>query len=183
SAKTFVAVNCAALPEGLIESELFGYEEGAFTGARRHGSPGLLRQADGGVLFLDEIGDMPITLQARLLRVLQERDATPLGGGRAIPVDFAVICATHRNLRDLAASGAFRSDLYFRMAQFTVELPAVRTLPDRNALVRALWAQLGDATGGVTLAPESVDLLARYDWPGNYRQLVGTLRALRVLAE
>jgi sigma-54 dependent transcriptional regulator, acetoin dehydrogenase operon transcriptional activator AcoR len=180
--KPFVAVNCAALPESLIESELFGYEEGAFTGARRHGAKGLLRQADTGVLFLDEIGDMPPALQARLLRVLQEREVTPLGG-RPVAVDFAVICATHRNLRDLIAAGAFRSDLYFRIAQFTVELPSVRTLGDRAALIRTLWAQLGGTEAKIALAAASLDLLAEYDWPGNFRQLVGTLRALVVLGE
>ena len=183
SNKPFVAVNCAALPESLIESELFGYEEGAFTGARRHGAKGLLRQADGGVLFLDEIGDMPLGLQARLLRVLQEREVTPLGGGHVVAVDFAVICATHRNLRDLIVTGAFRSDLYFRIAQFTVELPPVRALGDRIALIRTLWAQQGGTEAKVALAPDSLDLLTQYDWPGNFRQLVGTLRALVVLAE
>ena len=183
SDKPFVAVNCAALPESLIESELFGYEEGAFTGARRHGAKGLLRQADTGVLFLDEIGDMPPGLQARLLRVLQEREVTPLGGGRPVAVDFAVICATHRSLRDLIAAGTFRSDLYFRIAQFTVELPPVRAVGDRAALIRTLWAQLGGMEAKVVLTPDSVDLLAAYDWPGNFRQLVGTLRALVVLGE
>ena len=181
--RPFIAVNCAALPESLIESELFGYEDGAFTGARRHGATGLLRQAHGGILFLDEIGDMPLGLQARLLRVLQEREVTPLGGGRSVPVDFAVIGATHRDLRHLVATGAFRSDLYFRIAQYTVDLPAVRALPDRDALILTLWEQLGGAQIGVTLAPESLQLLAHYDWPGNFRQLVGVLRALVVLAE
>lgn len=181
--KPFVAVNCAALPESLIESELFGYEEGAFTGARRDGAKGLLRQAGGGVLFLDEIGDMPWGLQARLLRVLQDREVTPLGSGRAVAVDFAVICATHRNLRDLIATGAFRSDLYFRIAQFTIELPPVRALRDRAALIRTLWSQLGGTEANLAIAPDSLDLLTQYDWPGNFRQLVGTLRALVVLGE
>jgi transcriptional regulator of acetoin/glycerol metabolism len=183
STKAFVAINCAALPESLIESELFGYEEGAFTGARRHGHAGVLRQADGGVLFLDEIGDMPLALQARLLRVMQEREITPLGGTRAVAVDFAVICATHRNLRDLVATAAFRSDLYFRIAQYTVHLPSVRALSDRPALIRTLWKQLGSDDARITLAPQSEALLAAYDWPGNFRQLVGTLRALLALAE
>ncbi|MWS36208.1 AAA domain-containing protein, partial [Escherichia coli] len=99
----FVAVNCASIPETLIESELFGYEEGAFTGARRRGSLGKILQANGGTLFLDEIGDMPLTLQARLLRVLRERIVTPLGSAKAIPVNVALVCATHRNLRDMIA--------------------------------------------------------------------------------
>ena len=181
AAKPFVAVNCAALPETLIESELFGYEEGAFTGARRRGSKGYLREAEGGVLFLDEIGDMPLALQGRLLRVLQEREVTPLGGGRAVAVDFALICASHRNLRELVTDGRFRADLFFRVAQYTVELPALRTVDDRDALIRTLWQQVGASEAA--LAPESQRLLAAYEWPGNFRQLVAMLRALAVLAE
>lgn len=181
--KSFVPVNCAALPEGLIESELFGYEAGAFTGARRQGAPGLLRQADGGVLFLDEIGDMPLSLQSRLLRVLQDKQVSPLGGGKPVPVDFALICATHQSLSTLLAGGAFRQDLYFRIAQYVVERPPVRHHPDRLALVRRLWRQLGGETAGVELSAEVERLLAAYEWPGNFRQLVGTLRALMVLGE
>lgn len=181
--KPFVPVNCAALPEGLIESELFGYEAGAFTGARRQGAPGLLRQADGGVLFLDEIGDMPLSLQSRLLRVLQDKQISPLGGGRPVPVDFALICATHQPLGTLLAAGAFRQDLYFRIAQYVVERPPVRHHPDRLALVRTLWRQLGGEDAGVQLSAEVERVLAAYNWPGNYRQLVGTLRALLVLGE
>jgi transcriptional regulator of acetoin/glycerol metabolism len=179
----FVAVNCAALPEGLIEAELFGYEEGAFTGARRHGTKGLLREAEGGVLFLDEIGDMPLLLQSRLLRVLQDRTVTPIGSGRAVPVDFAVICATHRDLRRAVAEGVFRQDLYFRIAQYTVELSPVRQLPDRLDLIRGMWLRLGAQDLGLTLTPECEARLATYDWPGNLRQLTGTLRALIALAE
>jgi transcriptional regulator of acetoin/glycerol metabolism len=108
---------------------------------------------------------------------------TPLGGGRPVAVDFAVICATHRNLRDLIAAGTFRSDLYFRIAQFTVELPPVRALADRAAIIRTLWTQLGGTKAEVPLGADSIDLLAEYHWPGNFRQLVGTLRALVVLGE
>jgi sigma-54 dependent transcriptional regulator, acetoin dehydrogenase operon transcriptional activator AcoR len=104
-------------------------------------------------------------------------------GGRPIPVDFAVICATHQNLRDLVATGAFRSDLYFRIGQYTIDLPSVRALPDKRAVIRTLWAQLSTAEARIVLAPETIDLLAAYEWPGNFRQLVGTLRALLVLAE
>ncbi|ARP93218.1 sigma-54-dependent Fis family transcriptional regulator [Bordetella genomosp. 13] len=175
----FVAVNCAALPESLIESELFGYEEGAFTGARRQGSKGLLRQAQGGVLFLDEIGDMPMALQARLLRVLQAREVTPLGAGRAVPVDFALVCATNRPL-DPSGAQAVRADLYFRIAEYTVRLPALRDCADRGAVVRALWQSAGDAPA---LPAEVLGLLAQYGWPGNFRQLASTLRTLRVLAD
>ncbi len=180
----FAAVNCAALPEGLIESELFGYEDGAFTGARRSGFKGLLREADGGVLFLDEIGDMPLALQTRLLRVLQEREVMPLGGARAVPVDFQLICASHRDLQALVESGAFRADLYFRIAQYTVALPALRTLPDREELVMRFWGEMAghDATAP-RLSKACLARLAAYEWPGNFRQFIGTLRVLRALAE
>jgi transcriptional regulator of acetoin/glycerol metabolism len=179
----FVAVNCAALPESLIEAELFGYEPGAFTGAARHGAQGLLRQADGGLLFLDEIGDMPLGLQSRLLRVLQEREVQPVGGGRPVPVDFALICATHRDLARLVEEGAFRADLYYRIAPYRVALPPLRERRDRQEVVRALWDRLGGAARGVALAPACEAALAAADWPGNFRQLVGTLRALLALAD
>ncbi|MBZ9936304.1 sigma-54-dependent Fis family transcriptional regulator [Mesorhizobium sp. BR1-1-16] len=179
----FVAVNCAALPESLIEAELFGYEEGAFTGARRQGQSGLLRQADGGILFLDEIGDMPLAAQGRLLRVLQERQVVPLGGGAAIPVDFALLCATHRPLAALVETGGFRSDLYFRIAQYVVELPALRSIADREAVIRRVWTGLGGDEADVALTDETLAALAAYDWPGNFRQLAGMLKALLALAE
>ncbi|MFG1333223.1 sigma-54-dependent Fis family transcriptional regulator [Xanthobacter autotrophicus] len=183
-AKAFAAVNCAALPEGLIESELFGYEEGAFTGARRAGFKGLFREADGGVLFLDEIGDMPLSLQSRLLRVLQEREVTPLGGGRPVAVDFALVCASHRDLKQRVEEGSFRADLYFRIAQYTVTLPALRTLADREALVDRLWAELaGAGPAAPSLSAECRAALAGHGWPGNFRQLVGVLRVLQALAE
>jgi transcriptional regulator of acetoin/glycerol metabolism len=178
--KPFVAVNCAALPEGLIEAELFGYESGAFTGARKQGSPGLLRQADGGVLFLDEIGDMPLALQPRLLRVLQERELSPLGGGKPVKLDFALVCATHRNLEDAIADGRFRADLYYRIAHHMLRLPALRERADRSALVEALWRRIG---GERKLAAETLAALAGYDWPGNARQLVACLRTLAALSE
>ena len=178
----FVAINCAALPEGLIEAELFGYEEGAFTGARRKGSKGLLREADGGVLFLDEIGDMPLALQARLLRALQEREVTPLGGGRPVAVDFALVCATHRGLGEAVAARSFRQDLYFRIAQYTVELKPLRERADLAGLIDRLWADVaGDER--IVLSAAMRDRLAAYDWPGNFRQLTATLRTLAVLAE
>ncbi|MEZ5840922.1 MAG: sigma-54-dependent Fis family transcriptional regulator [Hyphomicrobiales bacterium] len=178
--KPFVAINCAALPESLIEAELFGYEDGAFTGARRNGARGLLRQADGGVLFLDEIGDMPLALQARLLRVLQDREVRPLGGGKAVPVDFHLVCATHRNLKELVDDGRFRADLYYRVAQYTVELRPLRDIADRRDVVGALWQRL--APNGLKLGADALDRIVAHDWPGNFRQLSGTLRALVALA-
>ncbi|WP_421576028.1 sigma-54-dependent Fis family transcriptional regulator [Stenotrophomonas maltophilia] len=178
--KPFVAVNCAALPEGLIEAELFGYEEGAFTGARKSGNTGLLRQAQGGVLFLDEIGDMPLALQPRLLRVLQERTLSPLGGGKPVQLDFALICATHRDLDQAMDAGEFRSDLYYRIADHSVRLPAVREQADRAALVRGLWDRLGQ---GRQLEVAALDALAGYTWPGNVRQLCSCLRTLVALSD
>jgi transcriptional regulator with PAS, ATPase and Fis domain len=136
----FVAVNCASIPETLIESELFGYEEGAFTGAKRRGSPGKLVQAHGGTLFLDEIGDMPLALQARLLRVLQERKVVPLGGHKAQEVDIALVCATHRNLREMIDSGR-REDLYYRLNGLAVRLPPLRERSDLRELCRQLIRQ------------------------------------------
>ncbi|MFO1493084.1 MAG: sigma-54-dependent Fis family transcriptional regulator [Lysobacterales bacterium] len=178
--RAFVAVNCAALPEGLIEAELFGYEDGAYTGARRQGSPGLLRQADGGVLFLDEIGDMPLALQPRLLRVLQERELTPLGGGKSVRLDFALVCATHRDLPQLVREGRFRADLYYRIAHHTARLPALAEHPDRRGLVQTLWARMAEAR---RLEPTALDRLADYPWPGNYRQLIACLATLVALTD
>ncbi|WP_349779627.1 sigma-54-dependent Fis family transcriptional regulator [Xanthomonas sp. WHRI 7065] len=178
--RPFVAVNCAALPEGLIEAELFGYEDGAFTGARKHGSPGLLRQAEGGVLFLDEIGDMPLALQPRLLRVLQERELSPLGGGKPVRLDFALICATHQDLQAAIADGRFRADLYYRIAHHAVALPALRAHADRPLLVQELWQRLGQ---GRRLSSDALRVLADYDWPGNLRQLSACLRTLVALSE
>lgn len=176
----FVAVNCAALPDSLIESELFGYEEGAFTGARRQGSKGLLRQAHGGVLFLDEIGDMPLAAQARLLRVLQAREVTPLGGAQPVAIDFVLICATHRAVGQPGNDAALRPDLYFRIAEYTVTLTPLRARQDRLELLQSLWS----AQGAGPALPQAVEArLASYEWPGNYRQMSALLRTLKVLAQ
>ncbi|TAM09575.1 MAG: sigma-54-dependent Fis family transcriptional regulator [Nevskiaceae bacterium] len=183
SSATFVPINCAALPAALIESELFGYQPGAFTGARREGAKGLLREADGGTLFLDEIGDMPVELQTRLLRVLQEREVTPVGGGRSFPVDFRVISATHQDVADLAATGRFRADLYYRIAQSVIHLPALRDYEDRPTAVARLWDTLGGPQSGLHLAPELVARLTALPWPGNLRQLAGVLRSLMALGQ
>ena len=176
----FVAVDCASLPESLIEAELFGYEEGAFTGARRRGSPGKILLADGGTLFLDEIGDMPLALQTRLLRVLQERAVLPLGANRERPVDIAVICATHRDLKEMMRGGTFRQDLYYRLNGLVVRLPALRERHDLEALTeRILCAQ---ALPPVQFAPEVLTAFRRYCWPGNIRQLSNVLRTASVMA-
>ena len=178
----FVAVNCAALPEGLIEAELFGYAPGAYTGADRRGAPGRIRQAHGGTLLLDEIGDMPLPLQARLLRVLQEREVTPLGGGTAAPVDFALICASHRHLPDEVAAGRFRADLYWRVNGLTLALPPLRERSDLPALAQALLARLAPGTP-VRLSDAALAALSAQPWPGNIRQLENVLRAALALRE
>ena len=179
----FVAVNCAAIPEGLIESELFGYDEGAFTGARRKGAPGKILQADGGTLFLDEIGDMPLSLQARLLRVLQERMITPLGSTRACPVDVALVCATHRKLRELMAQGLFREDLYYRLNGLVVTLPPLRERTDLPELVRRLVEAETRRGERVEISAEVMDLFRRHSWPGNLRQLHNLLRTALAMVD
>lgn len=178
----FVSINCAALPEHLIEAELFGYAPGAFTGARREGSLGRLREAQGGTLFLDEIGDMPLAAQTRLLRVLQERQVTPLGGGRTVEVDFALVCATHRLLREEAEQGRFRSDLYYRLNGLTVVLPALRERTDFRVLTERLLASL-NPLAEVELAPDVLARLSRYAWPGNLRQYASLLRTASAMLD
>ncbi|WKB52374.1 sigma-54-dependent Fis family transcriptional regulator [Eleftheria terrae] len=181
AAGPFVAVNCASLPETLIEAELFGYEEGAFTGARRKGSPGKIAQAHGGTLFLDEIGDMPLPLQARLLRVLQERQVTPLGSCRATAVDVMVISATHCRLQEMIERQCFREDLYYRLNGLAVRLPALRERSDLMRIVQKLLRT--ECKGRVpALDAEVTRLVLRYRWPGNIRQLVNVLRTAAVMA-
>jgi transcriptional regulator of acetoin/glycerol metabolism len=178
----FVAVNCAALPESLIEAELFGYAPGAFTGARRDGAPGRIREAQGGTLFLDEIGDMPLAMQARLLRVLQEREVLPLGGGRPVAVDFALICASHRQLKAEMEQGRFRADLYYRINGLTLMLPALRERTDFSALVKRLLAQQAPGRD-LALVPDLATAFAAYAWPGNLRQLINALRTAVALLD
>jgi transcriptional regulator of acetoin/glycerol metabolism len=179
--KPFVAVNCAAIPEGLIESELFGYREGAFTGSRRGGMIGRLQQAHGGTLFLDEIGDMPLALQARLLRVLQDRKVAPLGAGEEQDIDVALICATHRDLKRLVEEKHFREDLFYRVNGISVMLPALRERDDFSALVARLLARLDAPT--MLLHDDLNRLLGGYHWPGNIRQLEMVLRTALAMRE
>lgn len=180
----FVAVNCAALPESLIESELFGYRAGAFTGADKGGAKGRIREAHGGVLFLDEIGDMPHALQGRLLRVLANHEVHPLGGGEAVAVDFGLICATHQNLRQRVAEGRFREDLYYRLNALAVELPPLRGRGDREGLIRELLAEEAAAIGQCArLEPAALHRLLAYPWPGNVRQLRHALQVALLAAD
>jgi transcriptional regulator of acetoin/glycerol metabolism len=178
----FVAINCAAIPENLIEAELFGYAPGAFTGARREGSLGKLREANGGTLFLDEIGDMPLAMQTRLLRVLQERTVTPLGGSKTISVDFALVCATHCKLKEASDNGSFRSDLYYRVNGLTVQLPALRERTDFQVLAERLLAGLNPERE-VYLAPELLGKMCIYSWPGNLRQFASVLRTASAMLD
>jgi transcriptional regulator of acetoin/glycerol metabolism len=183
-AAPFVAVNCASLPDTLIEAELFGYEDGAFTGARKRGSVGKIVQADGGTLFLDEIGDMPLAQQVRLMRVLQDRSVVPLGGTRAIPVDIRIVCATHRKLREMIADGTFREDLYYRINGLAVTLPELAERTDLAVLVeRMLAAQCEDGMAPARIRAEVLELFARHRWPGNLRQLANVLRSAEIMAE
>lgn len=182
----FVAVNCASIPETLIESELFGYEEGAFTGARRKGAIGKLLQANGGTLFLDEIGDMPYPLQVRLLRVLQERLVNPLGSAKSIPVDIAIICATHRDLRDMIVQNRFREDLYYRLNGLVVKLPPLRERTDLSAVIqKMLQSASSESADGqrLSVADEVMTLFEQCAWPGNFRQLGNLLRTAAAMVD
>jgi len=181
--RPFVAVNCAAIPETLIESELFGYKPGAFTGARKEGMRGKILQSAGGTLFLDEIGDMPLTLQTRLLRVLEEQEIVPLGSETAIKVDLHVIAASHRNLREMIANGSFREDLYYRLNGITLELPALRDRADKE---RVIHHALAVETGNGRPAAIEMDALQRllvYPWPGNVRELRNVIRTALAICE
>jgi sigma-54 dependent transcriptional regulator, acetoin dehydrogenase operon transcriptional activator AcoR len=181
--RPFVAVNCAAIPETLIESELFGYTAGAFTGARREGMRGRIVQSSGGTLFLDEIGDMPLSMQTRLLRVLEEQVVTPLGSEGSLKVDLRVICASHRNLRELLARGMFREDLYYRLNGITLELPALAARRDKETLIRKCIA--GEVAIGAAASIESpaLERMTAYDWPGNVRELRNTIRTALAICE
>lgn len=176
SDKNFLALNCAAIPEGLIEAELFGYQDGAFTGARRGGSIGLIRQANGGTLLLDEVGDMPLSLQARLLRVLQERVVTPLGGVETFPVNIVIICATNRNLRKEVAAGRFREDLYYRINGLLVSLPRLRDREDLLRLAHAITEEIATPGRTIRIGEKVVEIMKRHPWPGNIRQMHSVMK-------
>ena len=175
--KPFIAVNCGAIPESLIESELFGYTAGAFTGGRPKGMKGLILQSDGGTLFLDEIGDMPLHLQTRLLRVLSEREVLPLGADKPVPVDLTVIAASHRDLRNLIGAGSFREDLYYRLCGATLHLPALRDRADKRYLIEKVLAEEGELLGmDAQLSLDAMHAMLCFAWPGNIRQLRNVLR-------
>jgi transcriptional regulator of acetoin/glycerol metabolism len=179
----FIAVNCAAIPEQLIESELFGYVPGAFTGAMQKGKTGLIEAANGGTLFLDEIGDMPLALQSRLLRVLSESEIQPVGALKPKPVKFRLLSASHRDLAALAAEGRFREDLLYRLNAATLTLPSLRQRQDFDNLVDHLLRRIGEEEGEtITLDRAARKVLAGYGWPGNLRELDNTLRVAAAIA-
>jgi two-component system NtrC family response regulator len=185
SSGRFVAINCAAIPETLLESELFGYEKGAFTGAVKT-TQGKIELADGGSLFLDEIGDMPVALQSKMLRFLQERVIERIGGRSEISVDVRVICATHQNLTALMAENRFREDLYYRIAEVTIELPALRDRPGAAVVIaheflRRCGAQHGTPRRGFT--SDALEALESHPWPGNVRELENRVKTAVIMAE
>lgn len=183
--KSFIALNCAAIPDNLLESELFGYEKGAFTGAVKQ-TKGKIETASGGTLFLDEIGDMPMPLQAKILRFLQERVIERLGGRDTIEVDLRIVCATHRNLDQLIKEGGFREDLFFRISEIVIKVPALREREnDKLLLAQTLLHQFSEKNGrsfrGFTeQARAAID---SYEWPGNVRELENRIKRAVILAE
>jgi transcriptional regulator of acetoin/glycerol metabolism len=167
-----VSVNCGSIPENLIESELFGYQRGAFSGALATGMKGKVVQAHGGTLFLDEIGDMPAAQQTRLLRVLSEREVTPIGAASAISVDLQLICATHQNIEARVAAGAFREDLYYRVAVGILHLPPLRERRDRGWLLDSIVsAEARGISAAEAIDAEAREIALAYSWPGNLRQM------------
>jgi two-component system, NtrC family, response regulator GlrR len=179
--RPFVAINCAAIPDQLLESELFGHAKGAFTGAVSS-HQGLFMTADGGTIFLDEIGDMPLALQAKLLRVLQDREIRPIGSNRSIPVDVRIISATHRNLEEAVAESDFREDLYYRLNVVTLSLPSLRQRrEDIPLLARHFLEQQPAKRRAKAFTPEAMEILIANDWPGNVRQLQNVVEQCSVL--
>jgi transcriptional regulator of acetoin/glycerol metabolism len=177
SEQPFIAVNCAAIPDSLIESELFGYAPGAFTGASSKGKQGLIKQANGGTLFLDEIGDMPLSLQTRLLRVLSEGEVAPLGATRAEKIDVQVICASHKDIETLVKEGLFREDLYFRLSGARFDLPPLRDRSDKLKLINGFLENESQRVQvSLQVSEDALERLLTYSWPGNIRQLHHTLR-------
>ena len=185
SKERFVAINCAAIPENLLESELFGYEKGAFTGAAKT-TPGKIEAAHQGTLMLDEIGDLPHSLQAKLLRFLQERVIERIGGRQEIPVDVRIVCATHQNLKNLIQEGRFREDLYYRLAEIVVNLPPLRARQGDAALLAHAFVRrfANDYNrGSMTLREDALRAIESHSWPGNVRQLENCIKRAVIMAE
>jgi two-component system, NtrC family, response regulator len=185
SHQPFVAINCAAIPDTLLESELFGYEKGAFTGAAKR-TLGKLELASGGTVFLDEIGEMPASLQAKLLRVLQERTIERIGGRTPVPLDLRIICATNRNLDALIAAAGFREDLYYRISEVTIKVPPLRERQgDSLLLAQFLLQQMAERFGRSTrgLAPDAIRAIQAHRWPGNVRELENRIKGAVIMAD
>ncbi len=181
----FVAINCAAIPENLLESELFGYEKGAFTGAAKT-TPGKIETAHNGTLMLDEIGDLPHSLQAKLLRFLQERTIERLGGRQEIPVDVRVVCATHQDLKSLIREGRFREDLYYRLAEIVIEIPPLRArVGDAVLLAHALLRRFAQEQrrGALAFGEDAIRAIELHPWPGNVRELLNAVKRASIMAE
>ncbi|UCV17299.1 PEP-CTERM-box response regulator transcription factor [Ferribacterium limneticum] len=185
SNERFVAINCAAIPDNLLESELFGYEKGAFTGAAKT-TPGKIETANGGTLMLDEIGDLPMPLQAKLLRFLQERVIERLGGRAEIPVDVRIVCATHQDLKTHISNGTFREDLYYRLAEIVVQIPPLRERRGDPALMAHAFAHCfanEQKRGSMTLSEEAVRAIETHRWPGNVRELENCIKRAVIMAD
>ena len=183
--KRFVAINCAAIPENLLESELFGYERGAFTGATKQ-TPGKIEYANGGTFFLDEVGDLPMSLQAKLLRFLQERVVERLGGREEIPVDVRIVCATHQNLKELMEAGTFREDLYYRLSEIVITIPPLRERDGdatllAHAFLNKFAKQQGRSLAGFT--PQALASIEHHDWPGNVREMENCIKRAVIMSE
>ena len=185
SCQPFAAINCAAIPENLLESELFGFEKGSFTGATQT-KKGKIESANGGTLFLDEIGDMPMALQAKLLRFLQERVVDRVGSVKPVPVDVRVVCATHRDLSELIQNGDFREDLYYRVAEITLDVPALRDRDgDALLIAQSLLKDLGKQMDrpNLSFSDDAVKAINNYAWPGNVREMINKVKRATIMAE
>ena len=181
----FAAINCAAIPENLLESELFGFEKGSFTGATQS-KKGKIESANGGTLFLDEIGDMPMALQAKLLRFLQERVVDRVGSTKPVPVDVRVVCATHRDVNQLIESGTFREDLYYRISEITLDVPALRDRDgDSLVIARSLLKSLGKQMDRPNLAysEDAIAAITAHSWPGNVREMINKVKRATIMAD
>lgn len=184
--KLMISINCAAIPEHLVESELFGYEEGAFTGAKKHGSVGKFELADKSTIFLDEIGDMPLHVQTKLLRVLQEKQVERIGGRKPIPIDIRVVCATHQNIEQMVAEGKFREDLYYRLNIIPITLPPLRMRKDDIPALITYYMQYYNQKLSKDLqeiTPEALQAMVAYHWPGNVRELKNIVEYLANITE
>jgi len=183
--EAFVAINCAAIPENLLESELFGYEKGAFTGAVKT-QPGKIEMAEGGTLFLDEVGDIPLPLQVKLLRFLQERVIERVGGRRTIPVDVRIVCATHQDLDAMIAAGRFREDLFYRLAEIVVRIPGLKERPGDAVLLAQYFLTRFARENGRDfkgLTPDAIAAISDWPWPGNVRELENRMKRAVIMAE